>query len=150
MQNPNNLNAILWTIFSRIIEFKSSVWYHGEGFDMSITCQKGDICELIDHCGYGNCSNSQSSINCICPAGFLQGEGLKQCQTCETGFKQGIELGKCEDIDECENNNCGEGTCQNNIGSFSCICNEGFINSLNDQSAICGKYTLERLEKDIF
>ena len=47
--------------------------------------------------------------------------------------------GTCQDIDECEYFNCGQGVCQNNIGSHRCICNQGSINFLNDQNAICGK-----------
>ena len=46
----------------------------------------------------------------------------------------------CEDIDECENFDCGEGICKNDIGSRNCTCNAGFINEFYDQSAICGEY----------
>ena len=101
-------------------------------------CQDIDECES-GPCGYGSCSNFPGSFNCACPVGFLQGEGSQQCQTCEQeGFEPGNQFEPCQDIDECENFNCGEGICQNNIGSHNCICNEGFVNAWNDQSAICG------------
>ena len=107
---------------------------------MLIQCGKGiDMCKFYEPCGYGNCTNSQDGFTCTCPDGFSQGEGNQQCQICDTGFEPGNNLGTCEDIDECENFNCGEGICQNNIGSYNCICNEGFINAWNDQSYICGK-----------
>ena len=106
-------------------------------------CQDIDECEL-GHCGYGFCSNSIGSFNCTCPDGFLQGEESEQCQTCEReGFEPGAQFEPCQDVDECESFNCGEGICQNNIGSkHTCICNAGFVNAWNDQSAICGKYLL--------
>ena len=107
------------------------------------TCKDIDEC-VMGYCGYGSCSNSIGSFNCTCPNGFLQGAGTEQCQTCEReGFEPGAQFESCQDIDECENFNCGEGICQNNIGSKqTCICTEGFINSLSDQSAICGELTL--------
>ena len=49
-------------------------------------CQDIDECEL-GYCGYGTCSNYPGRFNCTCPDGFSQGEGTKQCQTCDTGFK---------------------------------------------------------------
>ena len=112
-----------------------------------ITCQEGEICELYNPCGYGNCSNSIDGFSCTCPDGFLQGEQNQQCQTCDTGFEPGIELGTCQDIDECENFKCGDGFCQNNIGGYNCICNEGFINAWNDKNSICGKFLGKNFEK---
>lgn len=36
------------------------------------------------------------------------------------------------DINECERDACGNGTCRNTIGSFNCRCNHGFILSHNN------------------
>lgn len=44
------------------------------------------------------------------------------------------------DINECERDACGNGTCRNTIGSFNCRCNHGFILSHNnDCIGACAK-----------
>ena len=114
------------------------------------TCEDIDECRL-GYCGYGNCSNNPGSYNCTCPDGFLQGKSNKQCQTCEReGFEPNNQFEPCQDIDECANFDCGEGTCQNDIGSHTCLCNEGFFNVINDTSAVCGKYNAFRLYLHLF
>ena len=44
----------------------------------------------------------------------------------------------CEDVDECadeDTGRCGEfGTCENTVGGFECICDEGFENSKGKSS----------------
>ena len=47
--------------------------------------------------------------------------------------------GACQDINECNDYDCGQGECKNNPGSYSCDCFNGFVNFMNDQSQICGK-----------
>ena len=105
---------------------------------MILQCENDfDFCDFFEPCGYGSCSNNDGSFTCICENGFVQGEGYKQCQSCETGFE--LNLGTCQDIDECENFDCEKGVCQNNIGSKqTCICDEGYHNLWGDKSAICG------------
>ena len=116
------------------------------GFEPGIelgTCQDIDECEL-DSCGYGSCSNSIGSFNCTCPDGFLAGEGNQQCRTCESGFEPGIELEACQDIDECELDSCGYGSCSNSIGSFNCICPDGFLQGEgNEQCKTCEREGFE-------
>lgn len=35
------------------------------------------------------------------------------------------------DVDECERQPCGNGTCKNTVGSYNCLCYPGFQNSHN-------------------
>ena len=114
--------------------------------DLMEPCHDINECEFLNPCGFGTCLNSEGSFSCICPDGFLLGIGYKQCQTCDTGFQAGNQLGTCQDIDECKNFECGDGTCLNNIGSYNCICYEGFVNAFHDKSAVCGKNYLLGLD----
>ena len=51
-------------------------------------------------------------------------------------------------MNECDSFDCGDGTCQNKIGSHSCNCFDGFTNYFNDPSQICGNYSLMFREED--
>lgn len=45
------------------------------------------------------------------------------------------------DVDECERQPCGNGTCKNTVGSYNCLCYPGFQNSHNSDcigAFICG------------
>lgn len=45
------------------------------------------------------------------------------------------------DVDECERQPCGNGTCKNTVGSYNCLCYPGFQNSHNSDcigACICG------------
>ncbi|XP_052782319.1 uncharacterized protein LOC128218695 isoform X2 [Mya arenaria] len=49
--------------------------------------------------------------------------GPDRC-SCRTGYK----LPKCEDINECSSNNGGcQHVCRNNLASFTCLCNSGYV-----------------------
>uniref|UniRef100_A0A4W3HL82 Fibrillin-2-like n=1 Tax=Callorhinchus milii TaxID=7868 RepID=A0A4W3HL82_CALMI len=41
-------------------------------------------------------------------------------------------LSLCSDVDECERQPCGNGTCKNTVGSYNCVCFLGFTLSHND------------------
>ena len=104
-------------------------------------CLDINECEQ-DFCGFGNCSNTDGSFTCMCPPQFLPGEEKQQCQECVFGFEFGNQSESCQDIDECSqiNINCGDGICENNIGSYSCVCFDGYFNFETDSSSICGNY----------
>lgn len=66
----------------------------------------------------------KSNFDCTNNAECIDG----QC-FCQTGF---IAKGaSCFDIDECQNNQtCGQfSVCINNIGSYSCVCADGYVGS---------------------
>ena len=33
--------------------------------------------------------NTIGNFNCTCPDGFIQGEGIEQCQLCQSGYRPG-------------------------------------------------------------
>ena len=66
-------------------------------FSKSVSCPDDTICRNID-----------DSYICGCPIGYSNG-------SC-----------KCEDVDECEEqNNCTQ-SCDNTVGSYLCVCHEGY------------------------
>ena len=49
-----------------------------------------------------------------------------------------ISLCVFPDLDECEKQACGNGTCKNTVGSYNCLCYPGFENSHNhDCIGVC-------------
>lgn len=106
-------------------------------------CENINECEL-GYCGFGTCSDSVGNFTCTCPAGYLQGKGQHQCRACDTGYEQANEFGACLDVNECNTSeiDCGEGECQNNPGSYSCNCLDGFSNLLSDTNSMCGNYSI--------
>nr|XP_015220808.1 PREDICTED: fibrillin-3 [Lepisosteus oculatus] len=91
------------------------------------------ICEDIDECNSGenlcqrnaNCINIPGSYRCECSPGFkLSPSGA--CCLCHNGFKATADQTMCMDIDECDRQPCGNGTCKNTVGSYNCLCFPGF------------------------
>jgi hypothetical protein len=56
------------------------------------------------------------------------GFGYQCIGTCSSGFSKN-KFGACQDLDECSNNTiCPlNSNCVNQIGSYTCKCNEGYI-----------------------
>lgn len=49
------------------------------------------------------------------------------CVGCPTGLQMNSDATKCLDIDECQNNPCGNNSrCDNTEGSYECVCQNGF------------------------
>lgn len=94
-----------------------------------------------DMCDHGRCKNSIGSFNCRCNQGYaLDEDGIK----CNGEFELTFISYKVSenliysvllvhlDIDECNimRGVCGNGTCQNTNGSFTCDCEEGFESTM--------------------
>lgn len=125
---------------------QSTCWEDGpKGCD---ECRKGytqseeEGCQDIDECSAETppcekgkyCSNSEGSYYCTSchkSCSGCSGFGPDKCDTCEEGYQ--LVDNKCTDIDECS----GEGSaelctgehrsCVNQEGTFSCDCDEGYI-----------------------
>ena len=90
-----------------------------------------DECDRGIECGRGKCENLVGSYKCSCEFGFsnIQNSPTSPCsQSCDEGYqhKDNDSNEPCEDIDECKDYDCGFGTCSNTVGSFSCLCFEGY------------------------
>uniref|UniRef100_A0A3Q3ACP7 Complement component C1q receptor-like n=1 Tax=Kryptolebias marmoratus TaxID=37003 RepID=A0A3Q3ACP7_KRYMA len=70
--------------------------------------------KATDLCGPDSCEHlcvtGESGINCRCLKGF----GLSENQR------------NCSDIDECQSEVCQDRVCVNTVGSFLCVCKEGY------------------------
>lgn len=71
------------------------------------------------------------SIKCVnvCKIFFLRDGTIFFPSVCGSGL---FLFCSFVDINECERDACGNGTCRNTIGSFNCRCNLGFILSHNN------------------
>ncbi|XP_061133006.1 vitamin K-dependent protein S isoform X2 [Syngnathus typhle] len=74
---------------------------------------------------------------CQEPAQCVNTAGMFECQ-CPTGFKYNFTSKSCDDVDECEGNVC-DGTCVNNVGSYSCRCDGRRGLRLADDKRTCEK-----------
>ncbi|XP_070536985.1 mucin-like protein [Ptychodera flava] len=77
------------------------------------SCKDCNEC-LRQTCGADNCEqrcqNTEGSYTCACYAGYLLDPD---------GYS-------CIDIDECESNPCVNGTCEDRVNAYECICEPGF------------------------
>ncbi|XP_017290313.1 complement component C1q receptor [Kryptolebias marmoratus] len=82
-----------------------------EGYELK---KDGFSCRATDLCGPDSCEHlcvtGESGINCRCLKGF----GLSENQR------------NCSDIDECQSEVCQDRVCVNTVGSFLCVCKEGY------------------------
>ncbi|XP_072051202.1 uncharacterized protein [Amphiura filiformis] len=128
-------------------------------------CDDINECILGTHgCGHG-CINVPRGYKCYCPEGYVLSSDVKQCSKsvdsnrelpcdgkvcgtgssldahhckceCQIGYTYDIDENACVDIDECYDYRgwCG-GTCINNIGSYQCICSDGY--QINEDGWTC-------------
>ncbi|CEF60777.1 Epidermal growth factor-like domain and EGF-like calcium-binding domain and EGF-like, laminin domain and Furin-like repeat and Domain of unknown function DUF3456 domain-containing protein [Strongyloides ratti] len=107
-------------------------------------CDEGYVGPYCNNCEsqYFEEIKTTSYIKCEkCYEGCAKGcksSGPKGCNSCRTGFEMNEELG-CIDIDECVigEKKCVKANeyCQNTIGSYDCLCIEGYI--LNKKTKEC-------------
>ncbi|KAK7092486.1 hypothetical protein V1264_008224 [Littorina saxatilis] len=104
------------------------------GCDAVTGCQcktgwTGDKCQNdVNECDVNSTRQECESKDAKC----VNLQGGHRCQ-CAEGYKMD-DSGVCRDIDECMMSPCGQ-TCENNAGSYRCLCNAGF--SLNSTTGDC-------------
>ncbi|XP_048837118.1 latent-transforming growth factor beta-binding protein 4 isoform X43 [Brienomyrus brachyistius] len=151
------------------------------------SCIDVDECARPEACQDGSCVNTQGSFQCQCDVGFMtnpeqttcldkdecadSGGAIcwpKRCENtigsyycvtiCEPGYAVS-HSGECMDINECVNETiCGEHTfCQNLIGTYQCMCNQGYKATDNGKGCedenecetiqgVCGTARCENME----
>ena len=83
------------------------------------------------------CTNIVGSYVCSCFPGFVLDTDMQTCQ-CSTGFSLSLDRSRCVDIDECSHNNGGcEHRCVNLVGSYDCVCAEGFGLTVRGKEELC-------------
>ena len=109
----------------------------------------------IDECSLGMhdcdqiCVNIVGGFNCTCEEGYeilsdgRNCSGRIQCESWDLNIPTNVYLHACIiDIDECLENPCDENSeCINTIGSFQCICDDGFVTN--------GPLTCRGMRKDV-
>lgn len=110
-------------------------------------------------CNPGHCIDTLGSYRCVCPNGFKATRDLSMCVGKRCYFPSVspvflchvIKLWRCSlvsDVDECERQPCGNGTCKNTVGSYNCLCYPGFQNSHNsDCIGACVDVSKEKVKK---
>ncbi|XP_040270595.1 adhesion G protein-coupled receptor E5 [Bufo bufo] len=135
------LNCPIGTLPPNTTNCTNRICPEGQQYNASFPCIPGykeeigecvDILECVtgDHmCGANSkCKNTRGSYYCMCNAGYRKGN-----QTAFCPYKDGKE-NVCTDIDECSENPgiCDfNKICKNTLGSYQCICKEGFVNISN-------------------
>ncbi|KAI8488027.1 hypothetical protein Bbelb_341450 [Branchiostoma belcheri] len=129
----------------------------GDGYTLNVD---GLACDDIDECATDNggcnqnCTNNDGSFECSCGEGYtlnvdglacdehLEGPGRTRKEppgrtaSYHTGRNTRIERNRGPDIDECDTDNGGcAQMCTNNVGSFECSCNAGYV--LNADGMSC-------------
>ena len=102
------------------------------------------------------CTGQLQGVVCtkqLCCATIGQGWGhpCEKCPDkleCDTGFLKNVHTGKCMDINECEAipGLCYGGQCENNVGSFNCICPDGSV--MNDKHECVDEDECQTLGQD--
>lgn len=92
-------------------------------------CEDVDECQEMGHQCAFRCHNVPGSFRCICPYGYTLAPDGRHCQgtSRKLSNRQEINNALFLDVDECATpaNNC-KFACKNLIGSFMCICPEGY------------------------
>ena len=86
----------------------------------------------VDECGQpascdpnANCTNTVGSFTCVCNQGY-SGDGTT-CNGKRHAMWGFLTYPPLLDINECDGNPCDmNATCDNTVGSFTCICIDGF------------------------
>lgn len=105
---------------------------------------RNECLEIPNVCSHGECIDTQGSYRCLCHNGFKATADQTMCMgkitlnwiSCssvyhsvllyQTNQRAFLTLVFVLDIDECDRQPCGNGTCKNTVGSYNCLCFPGF------------------------
>jgi hypothetical protein len=124
-----------------VVDMNMMRLYHQHVFPVDIDeCSEGtDGCDQL-------CSNSIGSYECVCNVGYRLASDGFTCNGMHIShsifFLTSMEYNFNVDINECmEGSDRCIHNCQNTEGSYTCICNEGFLLD-NDGYSCIGKYVV--------
>ncbi|XP_026687195.1 fibrillin-1-like, partial [Diaphorina citri] len=113
--------------------------------DLSTCLDINECEEMPEICGSGTCENNIGSFSCRCEDGYSvkpaegpactdENECTMRTHNCDDNAdcinnpvnKTGT---RCVDIDECATSiqRCGEGFCVNDVGTYHCVCPDGYM-----------------------
>ena len=93
----------------------------------------------IDECASNNggcnqtCNNTDGSFTCSCDSGYTLDSDRLGCSGISNWYTHSIQF--LSDINECADDNGCEHNCNNTLGSYVCVCDEGY--GLNDDNHTC-------------
>ena len=105
-------------------------------------CVCVDVNECVQSpgvCSVGECVNTMGSYRCVCPSGYRSNSQQTSCQgdvyflfvclfVCLL-LHTNKRCHRCvspSDVDECQQNPCSSGRCDNTPGSYRCVCRLGY------------------------
>ncbi|KAL8578602.1 hypothetical protein ACOMHN_015058 [Nucella lapillus] len=108
---------------------KSGFTYSEENGCQDINECDSNPCHVNSYCT--NTKGSYSCMSCNVACDGCTGAGPDKCSKCNRGYQ--LQDGKCLDIDECSEEGYEERCteqgekCQNTVGTFRCVCQDGYV-----------------------